>query len=275
METLQKLLKNIISNPNEEKYRKVKKGNAAFKRRLGGLKGATELLLAVGFVEEEIDGEEYYLIKPSAEAWPKLLEAQTTITNAVSSLNVAQMPSFVPPAFPPPSGTGPTGGSFDNMAMNMLQNPQALQNMLSNPMVQQQMMNDPRIANNPMMRQQLQQLSNDPAGLQQLSQMMSNPATRQMLSQMADSQGMGSGFPMGGAPAPAPFSNPPNSANQGQSGSNLQAQQLAQMMSGIMNSANNPTANASSASNNANENNSQMTEEEMINEAIARSLRER
>ena len=264
--TLQKMLNNIISNPNEEKYRKVKKGNSAFQKRVGSLSGSNELMIAAGFVEETIDGEAYYVILPSAEAWPKLLEAQANISAAISQ----SMPQFQPSMPVPPSL--PTGTPFnassnlDSMAMSMLQNPQALQSMLSNPMVQQQMMNDPRIASNPMIRRSLEELSRDPARLQQLSQMMSDPSTRHMLSQMANNHaGMA-----GNAPSfPQPTLSTGNTSPEQQ---NFQAQQLAQMARMV----NNVNQNGSSgvSNNTINGSDTQMTEEEMINEAIARSLRE-
>lgn len=268
LSTLQKMLDRVISNPNEEKYRKVKKQNAAFQKRIGGLTGSDELMTAAGFVSDIIEGEAYYFIKPSVEAWPKLLEAQENISAAVSSpVQQLQPSTFVPPSSSFGAPTNPTG-NIDSMAMNMLQNPQALQGMLSNPMIQQQMMNDPRIANNPMMRQSLEEMSSDPARLQQLSQIMSNPATRQMMSQMANNYPS----PAGGIPS-FRQSDTSNTNTMNPEARHLQTQQLAQMMTQMSNAVNqNGTSQNNSAANSGN--GTEMTEEDMINEAIARSLSE-
>lgn len=54
----------------EEKYRKVKKNNAAFQRRLGGLSGGDAAMKAAGFVVENDatdSGEEVYMMHASAE----------------------------------------------------------------------------------------------------------------------------------------------------------------------------------------------------------------
>ena len=272
--TLSKLLNNIISNPNEEKYRKVKKGNATFNKKIGGLTGCRQLMTAVGFVEEVIDGEAYYLIRPSAEAWPKLLQAFDSVKTALSKTTIQA--TSAPPTSPVGlSGFSPSNSGMNQAAMNLLQNPNALQTMMSNPMVQQAMMNDPRIANNPMMRQRFEQISRDPAALQQLSRMMQDPTTRQMLNQYAGSieGGLGAGAGgnnlFGGMP---PASQAPTSTLQ-----QSQSQQLAQIMANMNANRNAGSATQQtqqSAANATGGNDSQMTEEEMIAEAIQRSLRE-
>eukprot|EP00794_Sanderia_malayensis_P019234 gene19234-21162_t len=53
--TLNKYLDNIIKDPSEEKYRKIKQSNKVFKERVAGLKGVKELLvLAIGFVDVKL-----------------------------------------------------------------------------------------------------------------------------------------------------------------------------------------------------------------------------
>lgn len=59
---LQKLIKNIISNPNEPKFRNVKKTNEAIKTKILCIKEAETLLKEVGFVE---DGTELLVYKDS------------------------------------------------------------------------------------------------------------------------------------------------------------------------------------------------------------------
>mmetsp|Transcript_27037 Transcript_27037/g.41926 ORF Transcript_27037/g.41926 Transcript_27037/m.41926 type:complete len:451 (-) Transcript_27037:138-1490(-) len=310
LSTLLKLVNNVISHPNEEKYRKVKQSNGAFQRRLGGLAGAKELMFSAGFVEETVEGDGLvYLMKPSAEAWPKLLQTQSALQAATataaatstssSSLTSTSMP-FMPP--PPPSVSAsafpnnPNPAAMQN-AMNMLQDPNALQSMLSNPMMQQALLNDPRIANDPMMRQSMETFMRDPA---MLSRMMSDPMMRSRLEQAMSMASASGSMNMPPAP-PAAATAPSPAVGMGNAGANVnstndmmqrmqQMQQLQQFMSAMnaqgtanrsgANNTNIPTpgnSNAGNASGSGSGNSggdSQMTEEEMIAEAIARSLRE-
>jgi hypothetical protein len=83
METLDKLLGNIVRKPMEEKYRSLKVSNPAFQRRLGALRGADALMLACGFVRETVSEEEHYVMHASAEGWPKLLETKSIVAASV------------------------------------------------------------------------------------------------------------------------------------------------------------------------------------------------
>ena len=49
VDTLCKYIDNILLNPTEEKFRKIRKSNKAFKERVGSLEGSEEFLLACGF----------------------------------------------------------------------------------------------------------------------------------------------------------------------------------------------------------------------------------
>eukprot|EP00549_Striatella_unipunctata_P011591 CAMPEP_0118722164 /NCGR_PEP_ID=MMETSP0800-20121206/31191_1 /TAXON_ID=210618 ORGANISM="Striatella unipunctata, Strain CCMP2910" /NCGR_SAMPLE_ID=MMETSP0800 /ASSEMBLY_ACC=CAM_ASM_000638 /LENGTH=417 /DNA_ID=CAMNT_0006630239 /DNA_START=107 /DNA_END=1360 /DNA_ORIENTATION=- len=272
--TLGKLLRNITSNPMEEKYRKIKKNNPAFHRRLGGVKGAEGCILAVGFLKEQDAGEELYVLQPSEEAWPKLIESLSEVEKAVSDANNS-VASSTPPVAAATSGMPPFPGGMPNMPagmpnmpagmpsmpagmpnmppgmeqamMNMMSNPDAVRSMLQNPMVQQMMQNDPRFANNPMMREGMMQLANNPEMLSRVTSMMNNPAMRAQMEAMMAAGGGGMPTPpnMFGAP-------PANNSN-----------------------TNNSNNNNSSNSNNGGGSDSDMTEEEMIAEAIRRSMQER
>lgn len=303
--TLSKLLQNVIQNPMEQKYRKVKKTNAAFEKKLGRLNGANEAILAIGF---QTVGEEYVLT-PSPEAWPALLESKATLDQAVRDYEAQQ-------SRPMPAATGDMGfGGMPNFGMgmgagagmpgmggmnmppgmeqamsSMLSDPQALQNMLNDPMVQNMMQNHPQFANNPMAQQQMRTLANNPQMLQQMSQMMSNPQMMSRMQQMMQNNGaMGAMGGMGG------MGNHTNANNTGMpaagSGSAMDMNRQMEIMRQFanMNNANASTNDAASggASGNQNTNNAgsnntnnnggsdgQMTEEEMIAAAIARSLRE-
>jgi hypothetical protein len=108
-----------------------------------------------------------------------------------------------------------------------------------NPMVQQMIQNDPNVP--PMLRQSITQLASNPAMLNQLSQMMSDPVMRSRIESMVGSNanGMGGpgGFAMPGMPGAGGFGAPGGQPGNGASDTD-------------------------------------QTEEEMIAEAIRRSLEE-
>jgi hypothetical protein len=151
--TLEKVLSNIISHPMEDKYRKVKKQNPAFQRRLGGLAAGDAAMKAAGFVSQTADGEEVYMMEASAEAWPSLLRTKAAVDAAAREAKAAANQSSAPPQ---PAGMGgmqqgmpgmPGGGGMPGMggggmpagmggqdmqsaAANLMADPQALQSML-------------------------------------------------------------------------------------------------------------------------------------------------
>jgi hypothetical protein len=136
LSTASKLLNNIIQNPMEEKYRSIKKSNAAFNKRLGGVNGGEALLLSAGFVLEE----DVFVLRPSEEAWPKLVEAGDVVGKALREAEANSAPSGTG-GFGASTGTG-FGGvpPIPNMAgmpgmeaamQNMLSNPEQLQSMMS------------------------------------------------------------------------------------------------------------------------------------------------
>lgn len=150
--TLGKILGNIVNNPMEEKYRKVKVQNAAFQKRLGGLPGAANVMLAVGFVRQMDGTDDVYQMHPSPEAWPKLVAAKETVdaatTEAKRAASAPTPPAAAPgnnmfgmPNMPGAGGAGmmpgmgggmPPGGMTPQMqdAMTqMMSNPDALRNM--------------------------------------------------------------------------------------------------------------------------------------------------
>jgi len=309
--TLSKLLSNVIQNPMEEKYRKVKNTNAAFQKRLGRLNGANDAILSIGFTAGG-GGEEYVLL-PSPDAWPKLLASKSTLDQALTDHDLQQaqqllqqqqqqqqgnspdmgfggLPNFNMPnmgggmGMPPGGGAGLGAGGMDPSTMsNMLSDPQALQTMLQNPMMQQMIQNHPQFANNPMMQEQMRMLANNPQMIQQMSRMMSDPSNMaRMNAMMQNMDGTGAGA--GGM----------NASGAG-AGSGMDMNQQMEMMrqfagaSGANNATNTNVNNRNSANNNASGSNQQqnqsgnnngsggdaeMTEEEMLAEAIARSLRE-
>lgn len=153
--TLGKVLSNITDNPMAEKYRKVKTKNAAFQRRLGGVAGGDTAMKACGFVREMVDGEEHYVMKASAEAWPKLMACKAAVDTAVRDANAVANQASAPPAasfgasvsgglpgMPLGGAAGFPPGSNDALN-NLMSNPaqmQAMNNLLSNPAQMQAML---------------------------------------------------------------------------------------------------------------------------------------
>lgn len=87
VETLCKYLENIVSNPDEEKYQKIRMSNRAFCERVQPIEGSMELLLAAGFNQQKLTGsdgaEEDYLIfnkdnVPSVDMLTTLIDALRT-----------------------------------------------------------------------------------------------------------------------------------------------------------------------------------------------------
>lgn len=56
VETLCKYIDNIIKNPTEAKFRKIRKSNRAFKERVASLEGTSEFLEGCGFQTRELEG---------------------------------------------------------------------------------------------------------------------------------------------------------------------------------------------------------------------------
>lgn len=125
---------------------------------------------------------------------------------------------------------------------------------VQNPMVRQMMERDPRFANNPMLRQNLDALASNPEQLSQISRMMQDPNMQRQMQAMMSSGQMppGMGDSMGGFGG-APATGAPNNATGA------------------------PAATSGTGQGNTAQtgrSDEEMTEEEMIAEAIARSMRE-
>lgn len=57
IETLTKYLENIINNPDEEKYRKIRMSNRIFCDKVKCVEGGLEFLHGAGFIEQTIDDD--------------------------------------------------------------------------------------------------------------------------------------------------------------------------------------------------------------------------
>ena len=61
-------LDNILQNPSEEKYRKIRKSNKAFQERVASIEGTELFIEACGFKTESIDDQEFWVYKNPQEA---------------------------------------------------------------------------------------------------------------------------------------------------------------------------------------------------------------
>ena len=122
--TLEKVLSNITNNPLEEKYRKVKRTNAAFGKRLGKLVGGHDCMLATGFAVEHQGGEEVYQLHASAEQWSGLVKAKAAIAAAAAAAKLEQEQARQRPtagfgASTMPAAPGASAGGGGGMGMDM------------------------------------------------------------------------------------------------------------------------------------------------------------
>ncbi|XP_044737298.1 UBX domain-containing protein 6 [Chrysoperla carnea] len=65
VDTLCKYLENIVNNPTEEKYQRIRMSNRVFSEKVLPMEGALNLLLGAGFIEQNLtidDKEEKYLV---------------------------------------------------------------------------------------------------------------------------------------------------------------------------------------------------------------------
>ena len=134
----------------EEKYRSVKRSNAAFQRRLGGVPGGHEFMLAAGFALTTKDGEEYYILEASEAKWPGLVAAREKVAGVLAEVNRtsgaaagAGAAASAPSAFGGGGGLG-AGGAFPSMPGGMPSMPGGMPS--PDQMAQvQRMMQDPQV----------------------------------------------------------------------------------------------------------------------------------
>ncbi|CAL5337177.1 unnamed protein product [Camellia sinensis] len=81
--TLLTYVKNVATNANEEKFRKIRLTNATFQARVGALKGGIEFLELCGF--EKIEGGEFLFLPRDTVNKAVLNEAGTELNNAINN----------------------------------------------------------------------------------------------------------------------------------------------------------------------------------------------
>ena len=118
LSTVLKITTNIINNPLVDKYRKLSRNNATFKKKVGDLIGGNELMVALGFT---LQGDDWILI-PSALAWDNLLHCNSVIEKFAKKLETSNVTTSAPVATATPSAnpiphTPPQPDISDEQAM--------------------------------------------------------------------------------------------------------------------------------------------------------------
>ena len=117
VDLLGKIVSNIIQNPSEEKYRKIKKESGALKKKLLEISGGAKCFESLGF---QSIGDEYVL-PAAAENWQNLLSCKGKLDGFKSKLSLKISGGAVPPASSSSLGAG-TGTAlamqlFANLAL--------------------------------------------------------------------------------------------------------------------------------------------------------------
>lgn len=72
---INKIIMNIISNPHNDKYRKISKTNKTFSQKVQAVRGGEELMRSLSF---QTVGDDY-ILQPSMQAWDNLIASKTKL----------------------------------------------------------------------------------------------------------------------------------------------------------------------------------------------------
>jgi PUB domain len=182
IQTIQKMLHNIIQHPQEAKYRTIKVNNPAFLKQFHTVIGALPVLQACGFVYQTsgdasssssmpteaatttVVGQ--YTMIPSPEVWPKLLQAKQMIDQTLQQLPAAavSMDGVNPTTTNTtttttmPSSLFPSSSNFLPPFMGQQQQQPDMMNLLDPSRMQQEMTN---LMSNPQQYQAMLQVRHD------------------------------------------------------------------------------------------------------------------
>ena len=67
VETLCKYLDNIMQNPTEEKFRKIRQSNKAYQERIAVLEGTSLFLQSAGFMSQTLDEQEFWVFPQNSD----------------------------------------------------------------------------------------------------------------------------------------------------------------------------------------------------------------
>lgn len=124
---LQKYVMNLISNENEEKFKKIKMHNRIFCERVKEVEGAIQFLLAIGFKEWTIDDEPFLVFdKNINESKEELQQSMNQLndTNLMVKLELSRNTKIFEASTGLPKGSF-TPKDFFNISVKELQSEQA------------------------------------------------------------------------------------------------------------------------------------------------------
>lgn len=87
VETLGKIIGNILASPTEEKFRQIRLGNKVIQEKIVSVKGAKEFLLAAGFVPQQLPvgggpPEDHLVLRPAKGDIDRLSSALEHLSSA-------------------------------------------------------------------------------------------------------------------------------------------------------------------------------------------------
>ncbi|KAL7560168.1 hypothetical protein ACA910_016597 [Epithemia clementina (nom. ined.)] len=83
LESMGRLLENVKNNPLDERFRRFQVDDPFFNSRIGCMIGSEKLMLAAGFLIDEVNGKEFYYMHATAEAWEELLTVSAIMQNVL------------------------------------------------------------------------------------------------------------------------------------------------------------------------------------------------
>lgn len=96
---LLKIVNNLLSKPDEPKFRSINVRNSAFNQKVVGKSGGLEFLYAIGFSRRIDSSGEYLILKPQDESQSTLAKARQELHQAATDLGVsiAELPQLTIP----------------------------------------------------------------------------------------------------------------------------------------------------------------------------------
>lgn len=131
VEVLVKIITNIISNPHDPKYRKLKNSNSTFQKKIGTVQGGIIVFESLGFT---LLGEDWVL-EVSGEAWNNLVSCKMKLDSFLqrmsegagkggaqqSNTSTVPLATSAPPAIPVPSSTSSNTPPLDAASLLAMQ----------------------------------------------------------------------------------------------------------------------------------------------------------
>eukprot|EP00620_Florenciella_sp_RCC1587_P017640 CAMPEP_0182559438 /NCGR_PEP_ID=MMETSP1324-20130603/2560_1 /TAXON_ID=236786 /ORGANISM="Florenciella sp., Strain RCC1587" /LENGTH=217 /DNA_ID=CAMNT_0024771697 /DNA_START=22 /DNA_END=671 /DNA_ORIENTATION=+ len=119
LKVLRQLIRNVVQNPKNEKYRTVKVANKALEKKLWPLAGTRELLVSLGFVGMLVDDESVLMcLDVNLEAFSAALEFIESRMPAPSSPQPPPSSTTPPPASDAPRSSSSRAGAAEPVGIS-------------------------------------------------------------------------------------------------------------------------------------------------------------